>query len=147
MSYPAHPLRITVVSPDTGILHDLSWMLAAVGYQVATSKDLVDRAAWRRFSDSDFIIFDGRSISNPTSATLAYHSDNPIYRFVLYEPSSSANLTAWFAAGADDALRVPVSRGELLARTRVRRGCWNSSDACGPNRPRAVFWECILCVV
>jgi GGDEF domain-containing protein len=119
MSYPARPLRITVISPDTGVLHDLSWMLTAVGYKVVTSKDLGERAAWRRFCETDFIIFDGRSISNPTSATLAHHSDNPIYRFFLYSPSSTANLTAWFAAGANDALRVPASRGELLSRTRV----------------------------
>ncbi len=119
MSYSARPLRITVVSPEMAVLHDLSWMLSAVGYTVVTSKDLGERAAWRRFTDADFIIFDGRSISSPTAATLAHHSDNPIYRFVLYNPTSASNLTAWFAAGADDALRVPLSRGELLARTRT----------------------------
>jgi GGDEF domain-containing protein len=94
-------------------------MLTAVGYKVVTSKDLGERAAWRQFCETDFIIFDGRSISNPTSATLAHDSDNPIYRFFLYSPSSTANLMAWFAAGANDALRVPASRGELLGRTRV----------------------------
>ena len=55
----------------------------------------------------------------PPTATLAYHSDNPIYRIFLYDPSASVDLTAWFAAGANDALRVPVSRGELLARIRA----------------------------
>ena len=31
------------------------------------------------------------------------------------------DFAAWFAAGANDALRVPVSRGELLVRIRSRR--------------------------
>ena len=119
MSHPARPLRFLIVSPDIGLLHDLSWMLSAVGYTVVTSKDLSDRAAWRQFCETDFIVFDGRSISAPTPATLAHHSDNPIYRFFLYDPSATQDLAAWFAAGANDALRVPVSRGELLVRTRV----------------------------
>ncbi len=113
------PLRIAIISPDIGILHNLSWMLTAVGYTVVTGKDLGEDAAWRQFSEIDFIVFDGRSISDPTPATLAHHSDNPIYRIFLYDPSASTDLTAWFAVGANDALRVPVSRGELLVRTRA----------------------------
>jgi GGDEF domain-containing protein len=119
MSHPARSLRILIVSPDTGVLHDVSWMLSAVGYTVFTSKDIGESAAWRQFSEADFVVFDGRSISDPTPATLAHHSDNPIYRIFLYDPSAAKDLAAWFAAGANDALRVPVSRGELLVRTRV----------------------------
>ncbi|HEV2969704.1 MAG TPA: diguanylate cyclase [Pirellulales bacterium] len=119
MSNPARPLRIVIVSPDTGVLHDLSWMLTAVGYTVVTSKDVGESAAWRQFGETDFVLFDGRSISGPTQATLAHRSDNPVYRIFLYDPAASMDLTAWFAAGANDALRVPVSRGELLARIRA----------------------------
>src|SRR5262245_9797582 len=119
MSHPSRSLRIVIVSPDTGVLHDLSWMLSAVGYTVVTSKDVGEQAVWRQFSETDFIVLDGRSISQPTSATFAHHSDNPLYRLFLYDPSAGADLAAWFAAGANDALRIPVSRGELLARTRV----------------------------
>ncbi|MFZ1007535.1 MAG: GGDEF domain-containing protein, partial [Candidatus Sulfotelmatobacter sp.] len=45
--------------------------------------------------------------------------DNPIYRIFLYDPTVSVDLRAWFVAGAYDGLRVPISRGELLVRTRV----------------------------
>jgi GGDEF domain-containing protein len=119
MSQSARPLRITIVSPDTGVLHDLCWMLTAVGYEVVTSKDTGERAAWRQFSETDFLLFDGRLVPDPTPATLAYHSDNPIYRIFLYDPTASVDLRAWFVAGANDGLRVPISRGELLVRTRV----------------------------
>src|SRR5262245_49242610 len=119
MSHPARPLRFVIVSPDPSILHELSWVLSAVGYTVATSKDLAESAAWRQFGDTDFVLFDGRSISHPTPATLAHNSENPTYRFFLYDSTSSGDLDAWFAAGANDALRVPVSRGELLARVRT----------------------------
>jgi GGDEF domain-containing protein len=119
MSHPARPLKIAIVSPDTGVLHDLSWMLSAVGYEVVTSRDVGESAAWRQFSETDFVLFDGRSISDPTPSTLAHHSNNPIYRIFLCDPAASMDLAAWFAAGANDALRVPVSRGELLARIRV----------------------------
>ncbi len=61
---------------------------------------------------------DDRSVA-PTPATLGHSSENPLYRVFLYAPAASTDLAAWFAAGANDALRVPISRGELLARLRV----------------------------
>ncbi len=119
MSNPARALRVTIVSPDTAILHDMAWMLSAVGYSVATSRDTDDRAAWRQFDETDIVVLDGRGISHPTPATLSHNSENPLYRLFLYDPTGGADLAAWFAAGANDALRVPISRGELLARLRV----------------------------
>ena len=59
---PARSLRVTIVSPDTDVLHDLAWMLSAVGYSVVTSQDTDEGAAWRQFSETDIVIFDGRSI-------------------------------------------------------------------------------------
>jgi GGDEF domain-containing protein len=121
MASAARPLRIVVISPDTGVLHDLSWMLSAVGYEVAASKDTGPQAIWRQMCDFDFMILDGRSIASPTKDTFAHHSDNPICRIFLYDPTTSVDvdMAAWFSAGANDALRVPVSRGELLARIRT----------------------------
>jgi len=119
MAATTHPLRIVIVSPDLGVLHDLSWMLSAVGYSVATSKDIGAHALWRRFCDVDFVVLDGRSVSHPTDATFGHESDNPIYRIFLYDPSAAVDFASWFAAGANDAVRVPVSRGELLARIRT----------------------------
>ncbi len=92
MSQAARPLRILVVSPETALLHDLSWMLSAVGYTVETSKDAGETAAWRQFSEADFVLFDGRSIADPTTSTLAVRWDDPIYRFVLYDPSRCNGL-------------------------------------------------------
>ena len=119
MAPTARPLRIVVVSPDAGVLHDLSWMLSAVGYVVMASKDAGHQAIWRQLRDVDFVVLDGRSIVSPTKETFAHHSDNPIYRIFLYDPSVAIDTASWFAAGANDALRVPVSRGELLARVRT----------------------------
>jgi GGDEF domain-containing protein len=119
MAHSARPLRITVVSPEIAVLHELAWMLTAVGYSVTTSKDVSENAPWRQFSDADMLIFDGRSIPAPKTATLALHSNSPLYRFFLYDPTAGSELSAWFAAGANDALRTPVSRGELLVRARV----------------------------
>ncbi len=119
MSGTPRPLRIVVVSPDTSVLHALSWMLSAVGYTVVTSNDVGKNAAWRQFCDTDFVVFDGRSTPLPTPTTLAHRSDNPVYRIFLYDPAAFTDLSAWFAVGANDALRVPVSRGELLARIRT----------------------------
>src|ERR1700690_1730928 len=79
MSQSARPLRITIVSPDTGVLHDLCWMLTAVGYEVVTSKDTGERAAWRQFSETDFLLFDEKLVSDPPPATLAHYLANPIY--------------------------------------------------------------------
>lgn len=119
MSHPARPLRITIVSHDSSLLRELSWLLSAVDYTVETSKDLGENAVWRQFSDTDFVIVDGRSVAEPTQATFAHRSDHPQYQILLYDPAAVVDLTAWFAAGANDALRVPVSRGELLARLRA----------------------------
>ena len=119
MAATKRPLRIVIVSPDVGVLHDLSWLLSAVGYAVVTSKDAGPQAVWRKFSDADFLILDGRAISKPTDETLAHHSDNPIYRIFLYDPNATVDFSSWFDAGADDGLRVPISRGEVLARIRT----------------------------
>lgn len=119
MSNPARCLKIAVVSPDTHVLHDVAWMLSAVGYAVETSRDVGETAAWRQLSDADILLFDGRSIPEPTPTSLHRSSEQPIYRVFLYDPAGSTDFAAWFAAGANDALRVPISRGELLARIRV----------------------------
>ncbi len=111
MSEPSRPLKVLIVSPETGVLHDIAWMLSAVGYTVATSRDLDDAAAWRRYGDADVVLFDCRSVPAPTQATLAFRSANPVYRIFLYDPAVRADLAAWFAAGANDGVRVPVSRG------------------------------------
>lgn len=119
MSSDHRPLSVVVVSEDVSLLHEISWMLEAVGYHVQTTNDFDPDAFWRRYSLPDFVILDGRNIAEPTSATLAHEAENPLYRLFLYDPAKLTDFAAWFAAGAHDALRTPISRGELLARMRT----------------------------
>jgi GGDEF domain-containing protein len=119
MSTQHRPLQVIAISRDVSLLHEVSWMLEAVGYQVQTTSDFAAEALWRRYGTADFLIVDGRDIEEPSAQTFAYDSENPIYRIFLYDTSKPADFAAWYAAGAHDALRTPVSRGELLARART----------------------------
>src|SRR6478672_861573 len=110
------PLSVVVVSPDVSLLHEISWILEAVGYQVQTTSDLDQDALWRRYSLADYLFVDGRNVAEPAAATFAQDSDNPLYRIFLYDPAKQTDFAAWYAAGAHDALRTPISRGEVLTR-------------------------------
>jgi GGDEF domain-containing protein len=119
MAPEARPLQVVVISPDVSVLHETSWMLEAVGYVVHTTSDFDRAAPWRRYALADFVILDGRAIAEPNAETFAHESDNPHYRIFLYDPGKATDFAAWYAAGAHDAVRSPVSRGELLARVRT----------------------------
>jgi GGDEF domain-containing protein len=119
MSYELCPLHVVVISQQVSLLHDISWILEAVGYKVQTTNDFGQDALWRRYSTADFVIVDGRGIAEPTAATFAIDSDKPLYRIFLYDPTKPIDSSAWYAAGAHDALRTPISRGEFLARVRT----------------------------
>ena len=114
MSSDLQPLRICVVSSDTKLLHEAAWMLTAVGYTVDTTKDFEPNALWRRYADFDVLIVDGRAVEEPAESILAHDSHNPVYRIFLYDAGSAPDFAAWEAAGANDAIGVPLSRGELL---------------------------------
>jgi GGDEF domain-containing protein len=120
MSQKPRPLQVVVVSQQVPVLHEVAWTLEAVGIEVQTTTDFDQDALWRRFSIADFIVVDGRGFTDPTSSTFTHNSNNPTYRIFLYDPTAQTDFAAWYAAGAHDALRTPVSRGELL--TRVRAG-------------------------
>jgi DNA-binding response OmpR family regulator len=119
MKSEPRPLQVVVVSHHVSLLHEVSWTLEAVGVKVHTSDDYDQNALWRRYSIADFVIVDAQVVEEPTTGTFAHNSDNPIYRIFLYDPAKRTDFPAWYAAGAHDALRTPVSRGELLARIRV----------------------------
>jgi GGDEF domain-containing protein len=119
MSREPRPLHVVLISQDIALLHEVSWTLEAVGYKVQTSTDFDAEALWRRYSLADFVVVDGRNIAEPTAATFAHDSDNPLYRIFLYDPMRRTDFSAWYGAGAHDGLRAPVSRGELLARVRT----------------------------
>ncbi len=119
MSSEPRPLQVVLISQDITLLHEVSWTLEAVGYKVHTSTDFDEDALWRRYSVADFLIIDGRNISEPTAATFSYDSDNPLYRIFFYDPATRTDFSSWYGAGAHDGLRTPLSRGELLARVRT----------------------------
>lgn len=113
------PLNIVVVSADTALLHDASWLLSAVGYSVETTKDFDADAVWRRYSTADIVLFDGRALTGSYESNMSYESDKPVCWILLYDPHTTTELSSWFAAGGHDAMRAPISRGELLARVRA----------------------------
>ena len=39
MSYELRPLQVVVISQQVSLLHDISWILEAVGYKVQTTND------------------------------------------------------------------------------------------------------------
>jgi GGDEF domain-containing protein len=119
MSSQRCPLGVIAISHDVSLLHEISWMLEAVGYKVQTTSDHAAEALWRRYAIADLVLVDGREIKEPSNQTFAHESDNPTYRIFLYDQKKSTDFAAWYAAGAHDALRIPLSRGELLARART----------------------------
>lgn len=119
MSSEPQALRVVLISPDMALLHEASWILEAVGYEVETSTDFDQDALWRRFSVTDIVIVDGRGITDPTTTVFTHDTETPLYRVFLYDPTQPTDFAAWYAAGAHDALRTPISRGELLARVRA----------------------------
>src|SRR5215475_4784088 len=100
MEFEPRSLRVVVVSHDEALLHEISWVLEAVGYDVQTSRDFDQNALWRRYSTPDFVILDGREIAEPTADTFDLDADNPIYRIFLYDPTKRTEFAAWYAVGA-----------------------------------------------
>jgi DNA-binding response OmpR family regulator len=125
-------IQVLVVSRDISILHEIAWMLDAVGYDVQTSTEMDQDALWHRYSLADVVILDGREVKDPAKEIFGHDSDRPYYRIFLYNSDQATDFGAWFAAGAHDGLRTPVSRGELLSRIRSRsarrRNSWRVSS-------------------
>ena len=84
-----------------------------------TTGEFEQDALWRRYSIADFVIVDGREISKPTRRHVCPRVGQSALPNFPYDPTKHTDFAAWYAAGAHDALRIPVSRGELLARVRT----------------------------
>jgi len=95
MTNAPRPLQVVVISQQVSLLHDVSWILDAVGYKVETSNDLGPDALWRRYSVADLVIVDGRSMGEPMAATFALDSDKSDYRIFLYDPAKPTDFSAW----------------------------------------------------
>ena len=100
MSYELRPLQVVVISQQVSLLHDISWILEAVGYKVQTTNDFGQDALWRRYSTADFVIVDGRGIAEPTAATFAIDSDKPNYRIFLYDPTKQTRFVRLVRGGS-----------------------------------------------
>ena len=55
MTNAPRPLQVVVISQQVSLLHDVSWILDAVGYKVETSNDLGPDALWTSFPVSSFV--------------------------------------------------------------------------------------------
>ena len=119
MASEQRPLHVLVVSVDISLLHEVAWMLEAVGYHVQTTNDFAPDALWRRCASPDVLIVDGRDLAEPSAEVFQLDSPQPQYRVFLCDPAKASSLASWYAAGAHDAVRVPLSRGELLTRLRT----------------------------
>lgn len=111
-------MRIVIISPDKPLLREMAWVLSAVGHHVETSTDTSDSALWRQFAQPDVLLVDGRPQGIEPANSLQNEHGEACYQIVLYDAATDGDLGNWFAAGAHDALRVPLSRGELVARVR-----------------------------
>ena len=143
MSAEPRPLNVVVISEHVPLLHEVSWTLECVGYKVQTTHDFAPEALWRRYSFTDIVIVDCRGVTEPTAETFAHDSDDPLYRIFLYDPTKRTDFAAWYAAGANDAIRIPLSRGELLTRVRTAPAISNSNDGSSINRRGAPCPACI----
>jgi GGDEF domain-containing protein len=119
MASEPRPLKVVVVSHQVSLLHEVAWTLEMVGLNVRATDDYNQDALWRRYSIADFILVDAQGVAAPTTGTFEQNSNNPNYRIFLYDSSKRVDFLAWFAAGAHDAVRAPINRGELLSRIRT----------------------------
>lgn len=111
-------MRIVIISPDKALLREMAWVLSAVGHHVETSTDTSDSALWRQFAQPDVLLVDGRAQGAEPATSLQNEHGEACYQIVLFDGATDGDLANWFAAGAHDAIRVPLSRGELVARIR-----------------------------
>lgn len=111
-------MTIVIISPDHALLREMAWVLVAVGHRVETSSDLSETALWRQFAQPDVLLVDARVGQVEPATHLQFDSTEACYQIVLYDTETEGELGNWFAAGAHDAVRIPLSRGELVARVR-----------------------------
>ncbi len=109
-------LSVTVVSPDTILLRELCWLLRAFGYRVSSCCDVSEHAIWTHGSVGDVLVIDTRT---PTPGLWAADEQSSFLYTVGLVGPGPCDAAALNKAGFQDVLRVPVSRGELLARLRA----------------------------
>ncbi|TWU21904.1 diguanylate cyclase domain-containing protein [Bythopirellula polymerisocia] len=116
MTSSTTPFPIKIVSTDRTALRELSWALSSFGYQVDSSSDWNENAAWQQVDTPSLLILDARD-EDQTRVALASQRATPfVYRIALYDANSSAKSNRLLESGADDLVRFPVNIGELLSR-------------------------------
>ena len=111
---------VTIVSSDRELLCDLSWTLSLFGYDVSASLDYTDECPSRRHSESGILLIDTRGRDDAAELLASSASTSYTYHLAIELPASTEQR---LLEGADDVVRYPVNKGELLTRLRagVRR--------------------------
>lgn len=117
--------RILVADDDPAMLRLLTKWLESAGYTVDPAGDgreaiAVMEERWPSIviTDWEMIGMDGRMLCEWLRAQKTPHY---IYTIFLTNHTSLENMIAGFKAGADDFLRKPIDRSELLARLQAAR--------------------------
>jgi diguanylate cyclase (GGDEF)-like protein len=117
------PLKVLVADPDRAALRQVSRFLGALGYEVAQAADADAALVALAAVGPDFLLLDeslgAGCIRELCGAVRAPERCDYPYTLLLLADPSPAQVLESLAAGADDVLRRPLVRGELMARLRA----------------------------
>ena len=134
-----------MISQQVSLLHEVSWILEAVGYKVQTSDDFDQDALWRRYSRHGFRDCrwprhrrtDRRHVCTSIRIIRSTGFSSTIRRSrSIFPPGTGRGRTTRFA--------LPLSRGELLAR--VRTGATVSRIRAPPAETVVTMRKCPACI-
>ena len=119
MTSSATQFPITIVSTDTTALREISWTLSSFGYQVVTSSDWSEQAAWQQIAIPSLLLLDARE-EKKTQAVLSSQRTAPfVYRIGFINATLATNPNQLIDSGIDDLIHYPVNIGELLSRIKT----------------------------
>lgn len=119
---PAKPLHILLVDDDPSMQRLLRKWLENAGYGVTTANDgrdaqqhIIDKCPQLLITDWDMPNIDGLGLC---TWLRQQKTQNYIYTIFLTSRSASQDMIMALETGADDFIKKPVDKGELLARVR-----------------------------
>lgn len=117
------PFSALLVSPDRGLLRQLSRFLELFGYEVRQALDAQQAQAAAEAVGADFLLVDAALAQKPgTQFCRTVRKNSPAgytYALLMVENPEVSDLTEALEAGFDDFLARPVVFGELLSRLRA----------------------------
>lgn len=123
MSSELFTIPVTIISSDSDALIELALTLSAFGYEVETSSDWSDEAPWRQADRSGILLLDDPAPEQLDLTATNRRSSHFLYCILIQGADRQLAADEADQAAADDVIRRPFNRGELLARLRagVRR--------------------------